>query len=289
MNGLGASRVIDAHLHIWPEPRPVRPYPWTPDPHPVEALLPVLSDAGVDAAIQVTPTILEYDNSYGLEVAEAMPDRIGVFGRFDPRRPRVRERLADWMRHPAALGVRLTFFGERESAPGALRELEAFWAAAEELDVPVAVLAPMNLSELAEIAAVHSGMRLIVDHLGLGVFEGSADPYLGWPELPQFKPLENVWFKISTLVETSTEPFPFRDVHDRLAEALELFGAQRLIWASNYPVVLSKCSYRESLEFLGQCEFLSAEDVEWLTHRTFSELLGPEVPMNGNGGGPDGG
>ena len=43
MNGLGASRVIDAHLHIWPEPRPVRPYPWTPDPHPVEALLPVLA------------------------------------------------------------------------------------------------------------------------------------------------------------------------------------------------------------------------------------------------------
>lgn len=274
MAQLPVTRIVDAHLHVWPDPRPERPYPWTPDPHPLEDLVPVLNRYRIDRAMQVTPTIMEYDNAYGLEVSERTRGRIGVFGRFDPTAPDVHGRLSQWMGNRGALGTRLTFFGASAAETGQLLGLQPFWEAAEELDAPVAVLAPNSLPELAEVARRHPGLRLIVDHLGLGVYPGSRDPYAGWTHLAELAAQGNIRMKISTLVETSTESFPFRDVHHRLAEAVALFGADRLMWASNYPVVLSHCGYGESLEFLGECDFLTADQLEWLTHGTVESLIG---------------
>jgi len=239
----------------------------------MEALLPVLDESGIDRAIQVTPTIMGFDNGYGLNVANLLPNRFGVFGRFDVSLPDLSGRLASWMRNAGADGIRLTFFGANAAEPGVLLTLRSLWESCEDQAVPVAVLAPDALGELAEVAARYSGLRLVVDHLGLGVYEGSPDPFLGWPHLAELAAVPAIRVKISTLVETSREPFPFRDVHDRLAEAVEMFGAERLIWGSNYPVVLSACSYRESLEFLGECEFLDHEQLEWITHRSWENFI----------------
>lgn len=274
MATLPTHGIVDAHLHVWPDSHPDRPYPWTVDPHPVEDLLPVLDAAGVDAAIQVTPLMMQFDNGYGFDAATRLPQRIGVFGRFDADAPRVRERLERFAAEPGALGVRLTFFGATREAHGALRAKEEFWSTCEELDVPVAVLAPDSLPELAAVARDHPRMRLIVDHLGLGVYEGSVDPFAGWPHLAELAACASLRIKISTLVETSREGFPFRDVHERLAEAVELFGVERLVWGSNYPVVTSVGDYAASLRFLEHCDFLTDEDLLALTSRNVRAFLG---------------
>jgi L-fuconolactonase len=266
-------RVIDSHVHVWAEPQPGRRYPWParPDPNPIEAFLPVLDAAGVERAVQVTPSTSGYDNGYGLEVAERHPERVSVFGRIETDKPDVRARLADWMAHPAAAGVRVTFLPEAGGAADDPLRHEAFWAAAEELDLPVAVFAPGGLDRVVRVAERHPRLRLIVDHLGLDLY--GAQPFAEFPLLRELAPLERVRVKVSGLVETSAEAFPFRDVHERLAQAVELFGSERLIWGSNYPVVLNRCSYAESLEYLGACEFLSARDLDQLLHRTFSAAV----------------
>ena len=274
MNNLELTKIIDSHIHMWPVSKPERPYPWTPDPHPVEALLPVLNEIGINRAIQVTPTIMGFDNDYGLQIAQEMPHRFGVFGRFDVSAPDSADRLAAWMASTGAEGIRLTFFGASAVKRGALLSMKPLWELCEELCVPVAVLAPDAISELAEVARRHTRLRLIVDHLGLGVFEGSPDPFAGWSYLSDLASVPTVRVKISTLVETSKELFPFRDVHDLLAEVVELFGVERLVWGSNYPVVLKVCSYRESLDYLGHCSFLAREQLGWLTHRSWESYMG---------------
>ena len=259
-------RILDSHVHVWPNAQPGRPYPWpsAPDPHPAEALLPVLDKAGVAAAIQVTPVMLGFDNRYGIVAAERHHDRIAVFGRLDVDAPGVRDRLLSWMAHPAALGVRLTFL---ESKPAVEHP---FWADAEELGVPVAVFAPGSLDAVVEVAERHPRLRLVVDHLGLDVY--GAEPYRDQRRLSALVACECVRVKISGLVETSSEPFPFRDVHDHLARAHALFGAERLIWGSNYPVVLNTCSYAESLEFVYECGVFSDDDLDQVLAGTFDAL-----------------
>ena len=58
------------------------------------------------------------------------------------------------------------------------------------------------------------------------------------------------------MVEVSREPYPFADMHDLLADACEHFGADRLLWGSNYPVVLDSCSYEEAFRFVAEATFL---------------------------------
>jgi predicted TIM-barrel fold metal-dependent hydrolase len=258
-------RVVDSHVHVWRDAQPGRPYPWPaePDPNTIDAMLAVLDAAGVDAAVQVTPSTVGLDNSYGLAAAAAHPGRFTVFGRFDTGTPGVRERLAGWLAQPGAVGVRLTFM----DAP--VDEEHEFWSVAEELDAPVAVFAPGRLEAMVRVLERHPGLRLTVDHLGLDVY--ADDPFREQPLLVELAPFEHVTAKISGLVETSRERFPFRDVHEQLARACETLGTGRLIWGSNYPVVLTSCSYAESLEFLGECDFLADGDLELLLARSFEE------------------
>lgn len=268
--------VVDCHCHIWETPAPDRPYPWTPDPHLLSDLLAVFDEHGVTRGVQVTPLMAGFDNGYGVRSARRANGRLAVFGRFDGFAANAGTRLAEWMRQPGAAGVRMTFFGEDqrllEDRPAAL---DPFWAAAAEQDVPVAVFAPLAMERLLEALERHAGLQMIVDHLGLGVYEGCPDPRAGFPLLERFAEHPQVRLKVSGAVEISREPYPFRDMHDLVVQAHAWFGPGRLMWGSNFPVVKRWATYRESLEYLREVEGLEADELASIYGGTVTDALAP--------------
>jgi L-fuconolactonase len=270
-------RIVDAHVHCWRRARPDGARTWR-EPYPVEQLLTTLEAAGVAAAVQVTPSPEGWDNDYGLEAAAAHPQKVCVFGRIDPAAPDPLQRLRTWIGRRGASGVRLTYFGANAAPRGGLLALEKFWSACEQLALPVALFAPDNLSETIGVLERHPRLQLIVDHLGLGVYPGCPEPLAGLVVLDELAAFEHVRVKVSGLVELSAEPFPFRDIHEHLARAIDTFGAERLIWGSNHPVVLAKCSYAESLQFLYECDFLRTEDLRHMLGGTITRTLARGAP-----------
>jgi L-fuconolactonase len=246
--------IVDCHFHVWGRPFPDRTFPWTPDPFTVADVLEIFDRHGVAGGVNVTPIMYGWDNDYASQAAVETP-RIKVFGRLDPFAPDARRRLAEWMATPGACGVRLTFYGDDLRRLDDPDLLDPFWSAASELRTPVAVFAPDGLWTIAEVMERHPHLRLIIDHLGLGVYPGCENPFAGFAALREFKAYEQVIVKISGAVEVSREPYPFTDVQDMVAEAREMFGAQRLMWGSNYPVVLKACTYAEALAFVDECGF----------------------------------
>lgn len=265
--------IVDTHLHYWQWPR-------DPDSRaaaqalaerssaPVEDELPyddvaaTIQQAGVQHAIQVTRTLNGYDNGYSVEGARARPGTFRVCGRFNPGDPNVAGRLRSFVADPLIVAIRLFWYPGDD---GRLRDgsMDGFLREAEILGVPVCVYAPRNVGGVHGMASRFPDLPLIVDHLGADLFSPLGHRFDHWDDVCRLAPFENVYLKVSALPEATGERFPFPTAQGRVREVYELFGPDRLMWGSNYPLTTRVCTYREATDLIrATCEFLAPEDRE---------------------------
>jgi len=68
--------------------------------------------------------------------------------------------------------------------------------------------------------------------------------------------------------------YPYEEVTPFIKRALECFGAQRIMWGSDFPRVCSVETCEMTLELpLRGWSFLSAEEREWILGKTASTLF----------------
>lgn len=88
--------------------------------------------------------------------------------------------------------------------------------------------------------------------------------------------LPNIYIKLSGFAYTSAVEwdYPYKDIQWVVRTEFEHFGAQRMCWGSDYPVVRFFMTYRQALEaFRTHCDFVSAEEKEWILGATLQRLL----------------
>jgi len=274
-------QIIDSQVHIWAENTPQRP--WAPNmegrahlPEPLgaEKLLAMMNQAGVDAAILVPPSLEGDRNDLCLAAARKFSDRFAVMGRIDIAAADSVAALATWRGQPGMLGLRLTF--HRPDTRPQLTDGTAdwLWPAAEKHGIPVMVHAPERLPALAEIAARHPGLTIIVDHMGFGRETTDANALAGAGRVAVLAQLPNVSVKVSALPCFSSEPYPFRNLNEPLRRVVEAFGPRRCFWGTDLSRMLEHCTYREGVTHFTQAlDFLSADDLEWIMGRGLRECL----------------
>lgn len=268
--------VIDTHAHFWNYPAGSK-FRHDPPQEPISAaqLLDRMDEAGVDKVVHITRSVMGFDNNYSLEGAAQFPERIRVMGRFDFSAPAWPERLRAWLQNPLMVGIRITVLPPEDRWFADDAQLDAFWSEAEKLEIPVAIYAPGRSAMVARIAKAHPGLRLIVDHLGIRVFDIFKSPPTleDWPQLMALKTCPNVTIKLSAIPEAMVEGPPFRRSRELILRLYERFGPARMMWGSNYPLITQVCSYQEALALVQGCEFLSAGDREQILSRTAASVL----------------
>lgn len=212
-------------------------------------LLREMDAAGVDAAVLVPPLSLHSrpDNGPWLRDAKDHRNRLGVMGRFAIEDAGEVHLLEDWLSTPGMLGIRLSFTRERGNI-GLLEEgkLEWLWSGAERNRIPVMINAPGQIKSLYSIAAAHTSLRLIVDHLGL---PGQRyDDLLGAvkPSL-RLARLDNVALKATCLPVLVGESYPFPTLQECIRVVVDEFGAGRIFWGSDLHRL--PCPYSELVRF----------------------------------------
>lgn len=265
------QRIVDTHLHYWqwpadPESRAAAEAQARHSSAPVEEELPyaevaaTIGRAGVQHALQVTRTLSGYDNAYSVEGARQFPDTFRVCGRFDPNSPDLPGHLRAFMADPMIVAIRLFWYSADDAWLGE-GSMDAFWAPAETQDVPVCVYAPRNVAALHDVALRFPGLRVVVDHAGADLFSPLGRRFDHWDEVRRLAKLENVFLKVSALPEATGERFPFPAAQERVREVYELFGPDRLMWGSNYPLTTRVCTYAEAVDLIRvACGFLLPED-----------------------------
>jgi L-fuconolactonase len=243
---------IDAHQHFWRLAR--GDYGWlTPalaplwrDCEPAD-LEPLLARAGIARSIAVQAAASAAETDHLLALAAHSPSIAGVVGWIDFESPQALDELARRRAQPRFVGVRPMIqdqADERWMLRPALRPVfEALERHALAFD---ALVRPQHLAALLELLERHPRLRVVVDHCAKPALREGA----GWPGRARWEERLRLLARAGCSVKLSgllTEARPGAGA-DELAPfvepLLQAFGPERVLWGSDWPVVLLAADYQ---------------------------------------------
>jgi len=275
---------IDAHQHYWSVAH--RDYGWlrpTPELRPIYRdfgpadLRPHLDAAGIDATLLVQAAPSEAETWCLLQLAAAPGSRVaGVVGWCDLLHVDAPQRIAQLAAQPLLKGLRpmLQDLDDpcwilQDALQPALQAMVRHGLVFDAL-----VKGPAQLDALCEFAAEHGTLRIVLDH-------GAKPPLAGgdlaaWRAgISRLARAPNVYCKLSGLVTEAGAGWRVAGLHDGVEHLLAEFGAPRLLWGSDWPVLNLAADYhawwRASDQLLGG---LSAAQRELVFGRNAMQCYG---------------
>ena len=239
--------VIDAHLHLWNTER-LR-YEWLQRPENAainrtfgfEDFRSRAAAAGVDRAVLVQADDSAADTEAMFEVAAAHPEIAGVVAWVPLDRPdEAAARLDRLQRRPGFAGIR-TLIHDQPDPDWLLRpSVAGGLALLERRGIPFDVISvlPRHLSHVPVLSERHPALRMVLDHLAHPPL-AHADTRAGpgeWRALittAASNPL--VFAKVSGLYPPDPA-WTAEDLRGVVEFAFELFGPDRLMFGSDWPV-----------------------------------------------------
>jgi L-fuconolactonase len=286
--------VIDAHQHFWNPSRVA--YDWLgPDLGPINRAIefadlePLLAATGVQRTVLVQSADNAADTDYMFEIAAAHPEIAAVVGWVPLDDPAaVAERLPALRATPGFAGIR-NLIHTRPDPDWLLKpEVDASLGILEAQDVPFDVVSvlPRHLEHVPTLSARHPRLRMVIDHLSKPPIKaGNDQPWRSLIARAAENPL--VFAKISGLYPSVGDMAAWTadDVRPYLHTALELFGADRLMFGGDWPISVLAGGYVRVWEGLSTLfDELSAEDREAILGGTAARFYGiPEERLPGGG------
>ncbi len=244
---------IDAHQHFWEVGR--FPYPWMP-PEPSklrrsylpEHLAPILARNRFDGSIAVQAATDPGEVHWLLELAARHDFILGVVGWVDLTSPRLGQTLDELQKNPKFCGVRHPAHDEsdlewllREDVIAGLREV-----ARRRLPYDL-LLFPEHLPLVPRIAERVPGLRMVIDHIAKPrIARRQMD---GWAQaMERVAQVPNLHAKLSGMI-TEADPGDWKpeDLAPFVQHVFHLFGPDRLMFGSDWPVCLLAGTWKEVL------------------------------------------
>ena len=131
------------------------------------------------------------------------------------------------------------------------------------------------------IAERHSGLKIVVCHLGQPNPNAEADPRLWkfWEEQIDLGRMPNVWFDTAALpAYLEKEGYPYPSAARYLRIAMERIGPARLLWGSDMPGLLAHATYAQLLDVVrAHTDFLSADDRSLVLGKNAAAVFGLDL------------
>lgn len=239
---------LDAHQHFWQYD--AVEYPWMQPEWPIRRdflprdLAPLLQTASLDGCIVVQARQSVEESRWLLQLADESPIVKGVVGWVDLQSPEVTEQLAKFAAHQKFVGVRHVAQDEpddrflaRPAVVYGIRQLRQFDLAYDLL------VFPKQLPAAIELVATLPEQRFVLDHIAKPhIKEGTISP---WREqIRELAKAPNVLCKVSGMVtEADWQKWQRADFRPYLDVVFEAFGADRLMYGSDWPVCLLAGEY----------------------------------------------
>lgn len=271
--------IVDTHVHIWSDDRTTYPMvagrerPLS-ERGSADWLIELMDEAGVSGALLVQTPWYGEDNRYLVESMRRFPGRFAALGYLeDPLRQDAPERLERQYAEDGFRGVRLHLTDERVNSGVLAGAADPLFRRARSLGVPVQFLnRPPNHRTILAVADRFPDLTIIVDHLGHPDVREAPD-YTSSATLFALAERPQVYVKVSNHVMHSRAAYPWADLHDYQRRVLDLYGPERLMWGSNWPMQMPNPDYRERLDAVRtHLPSLSVDERAWILGRTAQSL-----------------
>lgn len=250
--------VIDSHVHVLPEYRPMAPFE---DLGRVDRLLALMDDTGVDRAVMVpvvgadTPD----NNDECAAWARQHPDRLINLVALPLDAP---DAAAQAARVRDAYGGAGVSWYPPQTDPAALLQpaMEPVWEALQADSLVCSIQArPPLFAALLELARRYPAITFVGNHLGLpGEHLEPDDRTYGG--LDAVGSLPNVYIKASGFYAAAAQQWDIRCPRSLayLHSLIAAVGAERVLWGSDWPPCARHYTYRQSLEIVNTVAPLTA-------------------------------
>lgn len=246
---------IDAHQHYWSLRR--GDYAWltpsdvglyrdfTPDD-----LSPDLVECAIHATVLVQAAPTEGESRFLLDLAREHPSIAGVVGWTDFEANDVAERISRLVRDGQGILKGLRPMVQDISDPDWLDHgsLDAAFEAMIVNDLVFdALVTPRHLGALERRLQRHPRLRVVIDHAGKpDIASAKVEVWAGL--LEQLAHSTEVHCKLSGLLTQARQGAGLAELDAFVAHIFSCFGADRVMWGSDWPVVTLRASYQEWLE-----------------------------------------
>jgi predicted TIM-barrel fold metal-dependent hydrolase len=239
------TTIVDTHVHVVSRDRdryPLAPgvgvHAWYDEqPADVDALLAAMDAAGVHATIMVQGHgAYSYDNSYCADARKTAPDRLASVSIIDMNRIDRIELLTYWTQRGMG-GTRLFHIPIPEKPWLDDETTLPFWHRIDELGVrPNVCIVRRDLPRLARLLEWAPPVPISLDHCGLIEVPGFDPARSQLDDVCALARFANLHLKVSTNVFTFATQIGLTPAK-LVRELADAFGANRLMWCSDWPQV----------------------------------------------------
>lgn len=246
-----SSQVIDSHHHFWDVG--MRDYQWMPPGESVlrrnylpEDLAPALQQGGVDKTVIVQAHQSVEETTWMLDIAGNSDFVAGVVGWVDLTADDVGDTLDELQANPWFKGVRHIWHDEPDddwlARPGPVNGLREVAARGLAYDF---LVRPQHLKYVPEIMDKVPDLRSVIDHIAKPLIaEKTVEPWL--EDLREVANIPGMMCKVSGMVtEADMDNWTPDDLAPYVAHVLGMFGYNRLMYGSDWPVCLQAGSYQQ--------------------------------------------
>ncbi len=261
--------IIDTHQHFW-KYSPTT-HSWIDDDLKLlrrdflpETLKSEYDKYAITGCIAVQADQSEAENEFLLGLASKNDFIKGVVGWLDFKNPNIKERLQEYAADTKIKGFR--HLVQNEDDPNFLLRKPFMDGIAQlaRYDYTYDILVfPHQLGAVLEFVQAFPDQKFVIDHL--------AKPYIkdgffkGWANIIKaIGRCENVYCKLSGMVtEAGFDTWSYTTIEPYINYVLDVFGPQRLLFGSDWPVCLVACDYGEILGLAQRfAEGLSTDEQE---------------------------
>lgn len=276
--------IIDAHLHLWErqqgrvdgkpvvalregrsdfggEIRQMMPPYMLEGRNTAEMLIANMNYAGVSGCVVTQEYIDGNQDRYLLECKKRYPKRMKICCLYEEK-----EIDSEWIRQFDGIKI----CAGRLKDPDLLQHRAIFEKADREgkfISIDLAE-GELQVGAMEKLIEAYPDLRIAIGHFGMVTAEG-------WEKQIALARLKNVYVESGGITWLFHKEFyPYPSAIRAIAKAIEICGAEKIMWGSDYPRTMTAITYDMSKDFIEKTSLLSEEDKQKLLGENAKDFYG---------------